>query len=203
MSNLTIPLFPLNTVLFPNGILPLRLFEPRYLDMVSACMKAGTGFGVCLIREGHEAGPAASAYPIGTTAKIIDWQTLPDGLLGITVQGQQRFTVVTQHVEPNQLIMATVDMMADEAEADIPPLHLPLVDLLRQALEQPAHPYTGMTKNYDDARWVGCRLAELLPFKLSFKQELLELDDPVQRLERISFVLENLAIEQSGQSEDE
>jgi Lon protease-like protein len=192
MSELSIPVFPLNTVLFPDGILPLRLFEPRYLDMVSTCMKTGTGFGVCLIHEGNETGTAATIHAIGTLAKIIDWEKHNDGLLGITVCGQQRFAVLSQRVQPDQLIMASVNMLPDEPETGIPQLHLPLVDLLRQTLAQAVHPYSEMPRKYDDASWVSCRLAELLPFKLSFKQELLELNDSVQRLMRISLVLKNL-----------
>ena len=197
MNNLALPLFPLNTVLFPGGILPLRLFEPRYLDMVSTCMKTNTGFGVCLIREGKEVGAAASFHFIGTLAKITDWEMRGDGLLGITVCGQQRFTVHSQRVQPNQLITATMSTIPDEPESTVPLLHLPLVNLLRQALAQATQPCSEMPKKYDDASWVSCRLAEVLPFKLSFKQELLELNDPVLRLQRISLILEKLAIEQS------
>lgn len=193
MNTLTIPLFPLKTVLFPHGILPLRLFEPRYLDMVSACMKTGTGFGVCLISAGEEAGAAASIHKVGTLAKITDWEMREDGLLGITIRGEQRLAVLSQHIEPNQLIMATANTIPDEPEAEIPPAYGVLVELLRQALEQAGHPYTEMVKKYAEAGWVGCRLAELLPFKLSFKQELLELNDPLQRLQRITVALEELA----------
>lgn len=196
-TRLTLPLFPLNTVLFPGGVLALRLFEPRYLDMMSACMKTDTGFGVCLIREGKEAGTAASFHFTGTLAKITDWEMRDDGLLGITVCGQQRFTVYSRRVEPDQLIMGTVSMIPDEPESSVPSLHLPLVDLLRQALAQATHPYSETPEEYDNASWIGFRLAGLLPFKLSFKQELLELNDPVLRLQLISFALEKLSIEQS------
>ena len=89
-----IPLFPLNTVLFPDGLLPLRIFEPRYVDMISECLKSGTGFGVCLISDGQETGQAASIYEIGTLANIVDFQTEEDGLLGITVLGGKSNTRV-------------------------------------------------------------------------------------------------------------
>ncbi len=193
MDTLTIPLFPLKTVLFPHGILPLRLFEPRYLDMVSGCMKSGTGFGVCLISAGEEVGPAASIHTVGTLAKIADWEMHEDGLLGITLCGQERLTVLSQHVESNQLIMATASTIPAEAETEIPPAYCVLVELLRKTLEQSGYPYTDRVNKYDEAGWVGCRLAEFLPFKLSFKQELLELNDPLQRLQRIAVALEELA----------
>lgn len=189
MDNQTIPLFPLHTVLFPASTLALRLFEPRYLDMLSACIKAGTDFGVCLICDGAEAGTAAASYPVGTLAKITDWYQRDDGLLGITVCGQQRFTIRAQQVEANQLIMAGVELLPNEAACEIPACYLPLVDLLRQALEQPGQPYFDAPKKYADGSWVSYRLAEILPLKLSVKQDLLELNDALQRLERLYTIL--------------
>lgn len=190
MNHPDTPLFPLNTVLFPGGILSLRLFEPRYLDMVSACMKSGTGFGVCLIREGRESGSAASIHGIGTLATIIDWQTLPDGLLGITALGQQRFSVLSHRVQSNQLVLASIELLPGEPEAELPTRYLDLADLLRQARTQLGHSQTNPPERYTDAGWVGSRLAELLPIELSIKQELLQLNDPVQRLERIYSILD-------------
>ena len=193
-----IPLFPLHTVLFPQGILSLRIFEPRYIDMISACLKTDTGFGVCLIRDGNEVGAAAEFYTTGTLAKITDWHTLPDGLLGITALGQQRFAVLSQHTKPNQLITAAVEMIANEPECEIPALYSPLVDLLSQVLAQLGPAYAEMYTKYSDASWVGCRLTELLPLAPAVKQELLQLNNPVQRLERLYAVLENLAAEQAN-----
>lgn len=180
-----LPLFPLNTVLFPQGILPLRIFEPRYLDMISACMKTDTGFGVCLICDGNDAGAAAKFYTTGTLVTIADWNQLPDGLLGITAHGQQRFTVLSSRVKPNQLITAEVEMIPDDPHYAIPALYAPLQDLLRQGIQQLGRPYTEMPTDYDDASWVSCRLAELLPLPLTAKQEFLQLTNPAERLEQL------------------
>lgn len=191
---LLIPLFPLHAVLYPGGPLPLRIFEPRYLDMVSACLKKGTGFGVCLIRSGNEVGPAATTYDIGTLSIITYWHMRHDGLLGVTVHGQQRFRIVSEQVQPNQLTVASVVLLPNEPELDVPPEYFPLADLLRQMIEQIGHHYDGVVKKYGDASWVSSRLAELLPIGLAQKQYLLQLDDPLQRLERLGGIIEELGI---------
>lgn len=194
MSELQIPLFPLNTVLFPGGPLPLRVFEPRYLEMVSACMKRGTGFGVCLIREGKEIGTAAIPYDIGTLAEIVDWHKRPDGLLGITALGRQRFRIDTVTVQPNQLALANVDLLPDEPACAVPERYLPMAQSLQRILEQIGQHYAGLPRQYDDARWVGYRLSELLPIDLLQKQYFLQLNDPLQRLERLYEVLKGLGM---------
>ncbi len=186
MNDQEIPLFPLHTVLFPGGPLPLRIFEARYIDMVSACMKKGTGFGVCLIREGSEVGAAASTHDIGTLALIQDWHQRHDGLLGITVLGEQRFELRSIRVQSNQLCWAKVDMLATELPMAVPERHLALVDVLRRMIEGIGSHYAQLPTRYGDASWVGYRLAELLPLKLSQKQYFLQIDDPVQRLDGIS-----------------
>ncbi|MEW6353592.1 MAG: LON peptidase substrate-binding domain-containing protein [Pseudomonadota bacterium] len=193
MQEREIPLFPLHTVLFPGGILPLRIFEPRYLDMVSRCLKTGTGFGVCLISAGTEAGRAASVYPLGTLMTITDWHKREDGLLGITVHGEQRFAVRAQHVESDQLIRATVEMIANEPYVELPEDYAQLAELLRGAFEQINHPYENVAQKLSDASWLSCRLAELLPLNLDLKQELLQMNDPLQRLARIYACLEKPA----------
>lgn len=196
MSELTIPVFPLHTVLFPGGVLPLRIFEPRYLDMISKCMKTHSGFGVCLIREGHETGVAADVYAVGTLANITDWHRREDGLLGITVVGQQRFTLISHQVESNQLITARVALLPAEADIDIPAPYLSVVELLRQTLAQIEHAYPDAPQKYTNASWVSYRLSELLPLTVQTKQEFLQLHDPLQRLERIQALLAKLDLRQ-------
>ena len=193
-GQLSIPLFPLHTVLYPGGPLPLRIFEPRYLDMVSTCLRHGTGLGVCLIRSGNETGLAATTYDIGTLSIITYWHMRHDGLLGVTVRGQQRFRILSEQVQPNQLTLATVVLLPNEPECDIPAAYLPLADLLRQMIEQIGHHYDGITKRYGDASWVSCRLAELLPIGLTQKQHLLQIDDPLERLKRLGGIVEQLGI---------
>lgn len=194
MSTLTIPLFPLHAVLFPGGTLPLRIFEPRYLDMVSSCLKEESGFGVCLIREGSEVGKAADTFTTGTLSEIIYFNQQPDGLLGITAFGKQRFQIISSEVQPNQLTLADVRLIENEPRQEIPPQYTAAVDVLRALLDQLGYPFIKMEKDYDDAGWVGSRLAELLPIRLEQKQYFLQLDDPVARLERICALLEDLEI---------
>ncbi|MBL1277693.1 MAG: LON peptidase substrate-binding domain-containing protein [Ectothiorhodospiraceae bacterium] len=194
MSTLTIPLFPLHAVLFPGGTLPLRIFEPRYLDMVSDCMKANKGFGVCLIREGSEVGKAADTYEIGTLSEICYFNKQPDGLLGITAHGQQRFKIISQTVEPNQLTLAEVTLLENEQPSPLPEIHTAAANTLRRLLEQLGYPFIKMKTQYDDASWVSSRLSELLPIRLEQKQYFLQLDDPLQRLERLSALMDEMDI---------
>lgn len=180
-----IPLFPLNSVLFPGGSLSLRVFEPRYLRMVGDCLQEARPFGVCLIRKGTEVGPAAEPAVTGTLGHIVDWDQRRDGLLGITVRGGQRFEIVDYEVSRHQLLQAEVRLLEDPACCPLAAEFGELQGLLRRILEQLGPPYTGIETQYDDAHWVACRLAEILPLPLKAKQELLELDDPLERLTRL------------------
>ena len=191
MSRLHIPLFPLHAVLFPGGVLPLRLFEPRYLDMVSECLRRDSPFGVCLIRAGHEVGAAADTYAIGTLAHIRWFERRDDGLLGIHVEGGQRFRILHRTVQPDQLIRAEVALLAPEPACAVPADCTPLVPLLQGILDQLAFPYAKLERRYEDAAWLGARLTELLPLKLELKQYLLQMDDPLARLERLLAIMES------------
>lgn len=182
----TIPLFPLNTVLFPGGVLPLRVFEPRYLDMVSSCLRTDTGIGVVLIKEGSEVGNAARPYDVGTLTSICYWNKRKDGLLGVTLRGEQRFKLISQTVEPNQLIMAEVEMLPDEVESPVDEEYQHLVDLLQEIIGQLEPPYTTMPTHYENANWVSARLVELLPLELARKQRLLQVENPLERLYELS-----------------
>lgn len=194
MSTLTIPLFPLHAVLFPGGTLPLRIFEPRYLDMVSDCMKQQKGFGICLIREGSEVGAAADTYEVGTLSDICYFNKQPDGLLGITAQGRQRFKIISQHVQNDQLTLAEVIMLNNEPSSPLPKQYASAADILRKLLDQLGYPFIKMEKKYDDTSWVSSRLAELLPIRLEQKQYFLQLDDPLQRLERLVALMDEMDI---------
>jgi len=180
-----IPVFPLHTVLFPGGLLPLKIFETRYLDMVSECLRQDSGFGVCLIRQGNEVGQAASAEVIGTYARIMDFQQYPDGLLGISVTGQQRFRLVDLQVQPDNLIRGEIIRIQPESACPVPARFQVLKDLFFQLLQQ--EKITGIAANevLEDAVALGYRLAELLPIALQLRQELLELTDPLARLDRL------------------
>lgn len=180
-----IALFPLNIVLFPDGPLPLRIFETRYVDMVRRCMRESSSFGVVLIREGGEVGPAET-FDVGTMAKIVDFHQLKDGLLGLSCVGGQRFRIRSRSRQTDGLNLAEVDMLAAEPEMAVPPRHARLPALLKSVLPQLGEVYTDMVMKLGDAAWVGHRLAEILPIPPDDKQSCLELDDPIQRLDYLS-----------------
>jgi hypothetical protein len=179
-------LFPLNTVLFPGGPLPLRIFEPRYVDMVRRCLREESGFGVILIERGTEAGGPAEFSALGTEARIVDFSRLEDGLLGITCLGQQRIRVVEAWRQPDGLNVGRVHDVEPDAAVPLPPEYGHLGDVVRSVLKEFGPLYQFAEPRYDDAAWVGYRLAELLPLSLPDKQALLELSDPLERLAAIA-----------------
>ena len=183
-----LPLFPLNTVLFPRGPLPLRIFETRYVDMVKRCMREGVCFGVVLVQGGSEVGQAPGHADIGTSARIVDFNLLQDGLLGITCRGERRFRVLRRWREADGLNMGAVEWIDAPAPAAVPvPLeYRHLADLLRRVLPELGDVYAGLEPRYDDADWVGARLIEILPLALGDKQSCLELEDPLERLALIA-----------------
>ncbi len=178
----SIALFPLNIVLFPDGALPLRIFETRYVDMVRRCMRETQAFGVVLIREGNEVGPAET-FDVGTLAKIVDFHQLSDGLLGLSCVGQQRFRILNRSRQGDGLNLADVEWLTPEPKVAVPARHARLAELLKNVLPQLGEVYTDIEMRLDDAAWVGHRLTEILPIPLSEKQSCLELDDPIRRLD--------------------
>ncbi len=186
-----VPLFPLRTVLYPGGPLPLRIFEPRYLDMVSKCIANDSPFGVLLIKSGTETGPATT-YDIGTLARIIDWYQGSDGLLGVTAIGEQRFRLKSSSREPDGLAIGDVEVFPTESTLTLPDEYRPLADILSGVLDDLGRLYETLEKKYDDAGWVGYRFAEILPISPEQKQICLEADDPVRRLEMMRSVLDTV-----------
>ena len=178
-----IPLFPLNTVLFPGGPLPLRIFEARYIDLVRRCLRENTGFGVVLIREGEETGAAPTeTCDVGTYARIVDFSGQPDGLLGIEARGERRFRIHARSRARDGLNLAEVEWLPEEASVALPEEFADLGPALDAVLTQVGDPYDTLERRLDDAAWVGGRLAEILPLPTGHKQHCLELDDPVERL---------------------
>jgi len=180
-----LPLFPLHTVLFPGGPLALRIFEPRYLSMVARCMREQTGFGVVLIEAGSEAGAARFAAT-GTRADIVDWNRGRDGLLAIVAQGRDRFTVAHSHRQPDGLYVGHVEPLPAEPPLVVPERYRQLSALVAELLDGSDHHDPDVQKHLADASWVGYRLAESLPLPSATKQSLLELSDPVGRLEQLA-----------------
>lgn len=193
---LTIPLFPMNMVLFPGGILPLKIFEARYLDMISECLRSGQQFGVCLISSGKEVGGSAECYEIGTLAKIVDWDKRDDGLLEIVVEGKQRFRLLEQRERPNHLAEGDVQLIDDDDCEELPVQYQLLSDLLRQIAEKFELSFKSDHEKFENAVWVGYRLSEVLPLESEEKQALLEIDNPVNRLQQIQDVIEDVTTEE-------
>lgn len=182
-SNLQeLPLFPLNTVVFPEGILPLRIFEPRYLDMVKNCMRNSHGFGVVLLKKGKESGVAVDIFNTGTLCVISDWQSLPDGFLGITAKAEKKICVSSTHIESNNLLVGMVELLEQDPDLILPDEFNYMSDILKRIIKEVGEPYNSIPTHYDKAGWVGSRLAELLPLQLYAKQRLLEIDDHIVRL---------------------
>jgi hypothetical protein len=174
-------LFPLNTVLFPGGPLPLRIFEPRYLDMVSRCLREQSGFAVVLLGEGEEAASATSFAATGTEARIVDFDRLEGNLLGISCIGRERVRVVEAWREADGLNRGRVLDIASDPVVPLPPDQAWLSEVVMQAMPEAGDTYRHVERR-EDAAWVANRLAELLPLTLADKQTLLELVDPLERL---------------------
>jgi len=184
-----IALFPLHTVLFPGGPLPLRIFETRYTDMVRRCMREQQPFGVVMIEEGDEAGEVATTATVGSTARIVDFHTLHDGLLGISCVGERKFRVQRVWRAGDGLNLGEVTWLPVEPGLPVPDDCARLVTTVRRALEELAEHYENVDRKFDDAAWIGARLAELLPIELADKQALLEMEDPLERLRALLTVV--------------
>ena len=195
-----IPLFPLNIVLFPGGRFDLQIFERRYIDLVSHCMRTGTGFGICLLKSGDETNGNnlnQTVYNTGTYAKIVDWDQLESGLLGITVEGAVKFVAQDFWKEEDDVLHASVEFSDIEStEADVIPLgdeYTALSELLRNLEDHPLVAGRNLSIDYSDLRQLGWRLSELIPLGIDVRQELLELNDPVERLSKIEKLVSEMA----------
>ena len=175
-----LPIFPLRTILFPDSKLPLRIFEPRYIDMVSRSMRENSEFGIILSRESTDP-KMFETYDTGTLAKIIDWDQGVDGLLGITTIGTQKFHLKQLNKQEDGLNIGSIERI--EKEGDYKPLKefTHLVQLLEAILDD-VNIYDENEKNFDSASWISYRFAEILPLRVEDKQKCLEIDDPIIRL---------------------
>ena len=175
-----LPMFPLRTILFPDSKLPLRIFEPRYIDMVSRSMRENSEFGIILSRESTDP-KMFETYDTGTLAKIIDWDQGGDGLLGIITLGTQKFRLKELNKQEDGLNIGSIERI--EKEGDYKPLKefTHLVELL-QAILDDVNIYDDDEKRFDSASWISYRFAEILPLRLEDKQKCLEIDDPIIRL---------------------
>ncbi len=184
-----LPLFPLDTVLYPGGWLPLRIFEPRYLEMIRDCARSGSGFGI-VCRLTDEAGEPGVHAGIGTEAVIGDFYTTDDGLLGITALGRRRFRVEAETRRPGGLIVGTVEWLTEPESRPVPPQFGALSGLLNELVRRVGKDYP-VEADPDNAVTLAWRLAELLPFDADVRQLLLETHDPLARLEHLLSMMES------------
>lgn len=193
LNDTWIPLFPLNTVLFPGGVLPLKVFETRYVDMVRECMKREVGFGVVLIKSGSEVGAAAEPETVGCLATIARWDMEKLGLLLLHTEGGQRFRILQTRELPDHRLEARVAMIAADKAVHVSTMHVRCAKALKLVIDnlntkgqaeqgiEFVSPF-GTPLQFDDAGWVANRWCEILPIPLKARQKLLELDDAQSRL---------------------
>ena len=180
-------------MLFPGGLLPLRIFEQRYMEMAKACLRDGSPFGVCLITEGSDVGAAAPHHGVGCVARIAQWDMQQLGMLHIVAQGGERFRVLSEEVRPDQLIVGEVELLPEAADAPVEARHEGCVKLLERIAAEHGERVFARPWRFDSSAWVGARLAEVLPLPGQAKQQLLELDDCLKRLDILQRLLKESA----------
>ncbi|KVZ40298.1 ATP-dependent protease [Burkholderia ubonensis] len=198
---LDLPLFPLHTVLFPGGLLPLKVFEARYLDMSRACLRDNAPFGVCLLKSGPEVaqeGAVSVPETIGCMARIVECDTGEFGMLFLQAIGTQRFELLSYRVEANGLLVGIAEPLPDdiplEGEQALAQFGAcaevleRIIDALKQKNEPDKLPFFEPFR-LDDPSWVSNRLAELLPLDLRARQKLMEFPDVGARIDAVHHVL--------------
>ena len=190
VETLRLPIFPLNTVVFPGGLQPLKIFEQRYLDMAAASLKDNSPFGICLIASGHETGAAAEPQAVGTLATIASWEMEQLGILQIIARGGRRFRIIETRVGAANLLEGTVELLAEQPAVPLPAERRRLLPLLQRIVSDLGPERIAEPHRFDEAEWVGYRITEVLPIQNLAKQKLLELDDPLARLEILETFLD-------------
>ncbi|MBC7781459.1 MAG: LON peptidase substrate-binding domain-containing protein [Proteobacteria bacterium] len=170
------PIFPLGTVLFPGGVLPLKIFEQRYLDMTKACVRDGSAFGICMIREGREVGAPALPSEIGCVARIREWDMPQLGIFLLLTEGVGRFRLGKRHHDRAGLMIGEIEMLPDAAPTPPPPEADRCVAMLRAIVEKIGEDKLPSPPRFEDPAWVAYRLAEFLPLEALARQRLLEMD---------------------------
>ena len=181
-SRETVPIFPLQTVLYPGSLLPLRIFEVRYMDMARACLKDGRPFGICLIKEGREVGAPAIPEKVGCLARIADCDMEELGILKVTAAGLERFRIISSEVNRQGLIVGEIEKYGAESGEVEAGGFAECAGFLRKVIAGIGTQRFAEPLAFDDPSWVGFRLAEILPLRNDVKQKLLELTDPALRV---------------------
>lgn len=186
-------LFPLQTVLFPGGLLPLRIFEPRYVDMIGRVLRTNQPFGVTRLQQGSETSADVEFARVGTGARIVDFQTLPDGLLGLLCRGERRFEILDHQRQDDGLNVGTVRWLPETPVVPLPAAQRPLAELLRKALAVQGERAQFLQPDYASCGWVCDRLCELAPIGDEERQVLLEIASPTERLAALLPLLRSLS----------
>ncbi|MEH6634363.1 MAG: LON peptidase substrate-binding domain-containing protein [Halioglobus sp.] len=192
-----LPLFPLSSVLLPHGRMPLQIFEQRYLDLVRESMRSDSTFGVVWIRRGAEIAQRGRAAPdlgdYGTCVRIVDWDQLPNGLLGITIEGTQRFELLATSARSNGLVVGQVELKQLQDATPVVPVWQPMVDILRTLETHPHVQRMNLQLDYNNAWQVAYTLVQLLPLEESLKYELLEIDTIEDLMQELDVVLNQIS----------
>jgi len=178
-----VAIFPLNAVLFPGGLLPLRIFEQRYMDMTKDCLRDDEPFGVCLIRAGSEVGAPATPEEVGCLARVVHWDMQQLGVLQVRARGEQRFRIVERRVLESGLTRARVELLPPDQDEPVPERFAACARLLQMVIQEHGEQLIEAPHRLGSSSWVGARLTEILPVPLIAKQKLMELGDSLQRLE--------------------
>jgi hypothetical protein len=190
-------LFPLSAVLMPYGRMPLQIFEQRYIDLVRDCMKSDSEFGVVWIRQGGEIAQPSGLSPqlgdYGTCARIVDWDQLPNGLLGLTVQGGQRFDLASTSVRPNGLVVGEAELRPVPDPAMMEPRWQTLLDILCSLETHPHVQRMGLQIDYDNAWQLAYTLIQLLPLEEQLKYELLGIDGIETLMSELDVILNEIS----------
>ena len=190
-----LPLFPLGTVLFPGGVLPLRIFEPRYLDMIANCMRESSSFGVVLLKRGGEVMNDSRVselefHDVGTEARVFDFSQTEKGILAVVASGERRFVVERAESASDGLMIGHVSLLADECDSEITQKHEELLKVLVELMKHPLVQELKLDVDLTKAQSVSYRLSDLLPVAPEEKQKLLEIDSAEERLSRLRKIID-------------
>ena len=189
MNKESVPLFPLKSIVLPGGIFPLRIFERRYIDMVKNCIKDETGFCIVLVRNDTKDKYIDDIYNYGCYVKITDWNQLEDGLLGITVEGQSKVQILNSKLNDNNLLCGNIELRSDEKEYMIPQKYIILSKFYKKIYPGIKNFISYKNERYSDASWIGFRLTECLPLDSHVKNQLIAINNGIERLEKLDEII--------------
>tara|TARA_B100000586_G_scaffold148328_1_gene107741 strand:- start:1236 stop:1856 length:621 start_codon:yes stop_codon:yes gene_type:complete len=194
-----IPIFPLKSIVLPGGLFPLRIFERRYIDMITECMKEEEGFCIALTKTEEPNLYVTDIYEYGSFVKITDWGQLNDGLLSITVEGKNIVKILKSNLNDSGLLNGTIEHLESEKEYMIPQKYLTLSKFYKKIYPGIKNFINFKEERYADASWIGFRLTECLPLDLPTKANLISINNAIDRLEVIDTIIHKLYKEEISQ----